>query len=234
MHIQVYARLAGVLILISMVSGGFGEAYVPSRLIVPDDAGATAQNIDAFESLFRLGFASYLVEAICDLTLAILFYALLKPVNPHIALLAAFFGILGTALFAAGQLFYFAAPKLILGGAAYLKVFSPEQLDALALLSLKFSGFSGGIASGFYGIAWILRGSLMMLSGYLPKLIGLLMAIGGLGFAARTFALVLAPEYASQGLLMLLIPGAVLLTLWLLIMGVNVPRWQAKAAEAEM
>src|SRR5450755_3181797 len=76
--IQTYARIAGILLLLSLIAGGFGEAYVPSKLIVPSDATATAQNIKAFESLFRMGFAAYLVEAMCDIALSLIFYVLLR------------------------------------------------------------------------------------------------------------------------------------------------------------
>jgi hypothetical protein len=79
--VQRYARTAGVLFLISIVAGAFGEAYVPSRIIVSGDATATAKNIIALGSLFRMGFAGYLAEAVCDVSLALIFYVLLRPVN---------------------------------------------------------------------------------------------------------------------------------------------------------
>src|SRR5438270_9423365 len=152
--VQTYARIAGVLFLLTIVAGGFGELYVPSKLIVSADATATAKNIREFDSLFRLGFAIYLVEAVCDIALALIFYVLLRPVHKYLALLAAFFGLVSTALFGFAELFYFAASP-ILGGAAYLKTFSPDQLNTLALLSLKLYGLGGGIFMMFYGVASI-------------------------------------------------------------------------------
>lgn len=229
-RIQTLARIAGLLLLISFAAGGFGEAYVPMKLIVSGDPAATAHNIKESDLLFRLSFAGYFIEAICDIALALLFVVLLRRVNRPVALLAGFFGILSTALYAVAELFYYAAPQLILSGAGYLKVFTPEQINALAFLSLKFFGLAGALVSGFYGVAWILRGWLMLLSGYLPKLLGLLMLIGGLAFTARTFLLLLAPQYASDYLLIAIAPGGVLLALWLLVMGVNVPQWEAKTA----
>ena len=229
--IQTYARIAGILLLISFVAGGFGEAYVPSKLIVSGDAAATAENIRTFDSLFRLGFAGYLIEAVCDISLTLIFYVLLKPVSKGLALLAAFFGLVGTAVFAAFELFYF-APALILGGADYLKTFSPDQLNTLALLSLKLYGYGAALFTVFYGAGWVLRGYLIFLSGYLPKILGILMTISGLAFIARNFALVLAPQYATDKLLLLLVPGALLLALWLLVRGVNVPKWEAMVNEA--
>src|SRR5690349_3943712 len=106
---QRYARIAGVLFLVSLVAGGFGEAYVPSRVIVSGDAAATARNIMAAQWLFRLGFAGYLVEAVCDVALTAFLYLLLRPVRKDLALLAVFFRLMGTATFAFAELFYYAA-----------------------------------------------------------------------------------------------------------------------------
>ena len=233
MNVQRYARIAGVLFLVSMVAGGFGEAYVPSKLIVSADAAATAANIRSFDFLYRLGFASFLIESLCDITLVLILYALLKPVNKELSLLAGFFGLMGTALFAFAELFYF-APPLIMGGAGYLKTFSPDQLNALVLLSLKFYGYAGMIFTAYYGMAWIVRAYLIFRSGYLPKFLGVLMAIGGIGFVARNFALILAPAYASPVLLMLMFPGGLILTGWLLVKGVDVPKWNARSSAGQV
>ncbi len=228
----IYARIAGVLFLLSLVAGGFGEFYVPSQLIVSADAAATAKNIITSDLLFRMGFASYLVEAMCDVALTLILYVLLRPVRKDLALLAAFFGLVGTAVFGVAELFYFAA-SLILGGADYLKTFSPDQLNTLALLSLKLYGYGGGIFLVFSGVAWILRGYLIFRSGYLPKFLGALLALAGVGFVTRNFALVLAPAYASSGLLLPTIIAVLSLTLWLLVRGVDVPKWEEKAATCE-
>ncbi|PYQ52526.1 MAG: DUF4386 domain-containing protein [Acidobacteria bacterium] len=223
--VQTYARIAGVVLLISMVAGGFGEAYVPSKLVVSADATATAKNIHDFDSLFRLGFAVYLVEAVCDVALALMFYVLLRPVRKDLALLAAFFGLVSTALFAVAELFYYAA-SLVLGGSAYLKTFSPDQLNTLALLSLKLYGHGAGIFMVFYGIASVLRGYLIYRSGYLPRFLGALLALAGFGFILKNFALVLAPAYASDLLLLPMFLAALSLTVWLLVKGVDVAEWE--------
>ena len=76
MNMQRYARIAGVLFLVSLVAGGFGEAYVPSKIIVSGDAAVTAANIRNFEFLYRLGFAGFLIESLCDITLVLIMYAL--------------------------------------------------------------------------------------------------------------------------------------------------------------
>lgn len=232
--VPTYARLAGVLFLLTIAAGGFGEFYVPSQLVVPADATATANNIVASESLFRLGFASYLVEAMCDIALALIFYVLLKPVRRDLALLAAFFGLVSTATFAVAELFYYFGASLILGGAPYLKTFSPAQLNTLVQLLLKLYGTGGEIFMVFYGVAAILRGYLIFQSGYLPKFLGVLLALGGLGFVTRNFALVLAPAYAYDWLPLPMFIAVLSLTLWLLVRGVNVQRWNQHANAAGM
>src|SRR5712671_2345285 len=223
MNVQRYARIAGVLFLLSMIAGGFGEAYVPSKLIMSADPTATAANLRNFDFLYRLGFASFLIESLCDTALALLLYVLLKPINKQLSLLAAFFGLMATATFAFAEMFYF-APQLILGH-AYLNTFTPDQINALVLLSLKFYGYAGMIFTAYYGMAWIIRACLIFRSGYLPKFLGVLMAVGGLGFVVRNFLLILAPRYASDVFLMLMIPGGLLLAIWLLVKGVDVKKW---------
>jgi hypothetical protein len=230
MNVQRYARIAGALLLLSMIAGGFGEAYVPSKLIVSADPTATAANLRNFDFLYRLGFASFLIESLCDTALALLLYVLLKPVNKQLSLLAAFFGLMATATFAFAELFYF-APQLMLGR-PYLNSFTPDQVNSLVLLSLKFYGYGGMLFTAYYGVAWIVRSYLIFRSGYLPKFLGVLMAIGGSGFVVRNFLLILAPAYASDVLLVLMFPGGLSMTVWLLVKGVNVEKWNDKVNTA--
>lgn len=232
--IQTYARVAGLLAVVSVAAGGFGEAYAPSKLIVVDNAAATVQNLKALDELFRAGFLAYLVEALCDVALALILYVLLKPVSDGVSLLAAFFGLIGTTLFAVSEMFYFALPTLLLRDAGYLQTFSPDQLNTLVLLSIKMAGFSSAMFTAFYGVAWILRAWLIIVSGYLPKLIGALVLLGGLAFVGRNVAFVLWPSLPSGQLLLAIMPGLSLLALWLLVRGVNVAKWEAKAAEAAL
>lgn len=229
MNVQRYARVAGVLFLISLVAGGIGEAYVPSKLVVSGDAAATVANIANHELLYRIGFATFLMESFCDVALALIFYALLRPVNRQLSLLAAFFGLMATATFAFAEAFYF-APTIM--NAEYLKSFSTDQLNALVLLSLKFYSYAGMIFTGYYGIEWLVRACLIWKSTFLPKFLGVLMGIGGLAFVLRNFLMILAPQYASDVFLMLMFPGALAMTVWLLVKGVDVGKWNAKVSAA--
>ena len=220
-----------MLFLISAVAGGLGEFVVPTQLVVSGDATATANNIRASESLFRLGFASYLIEALCDVSLTLVLYVLLSPVHRDLALLAVFFRLVSTAVFGVAQVFFYSAPPLILGGADYLRTFSPEQLNTLAYLSLRLFGYGTGIAFVFYGVGSLAFGYLIFRSGYLPRILGILLAISGLGFVIRTFLLIVAPAYASSVLLLPTAVAGLALTVWLLVRGVDVPKWDAKMSE---
>jgi hypothetical protein len=226
-NVQKYARFAGLLFLISIVGGWLGELYIPSQLIVTGDATQTAANIRESAGLLRLGFDTYLIEAICDITLAWALYVLLKPVDKNLALLAALFGLVSTATFAGMEHFYFASlyPQ---SGAEYLKTFTPAQLDSLSLLMLKLYG--GGLFMAFYGLATGIRGYLIYRSKFLPAWLGVIMMIAGSGFILKNFTLVLVPDYSSDFFLLPTFLTAVSMAFWLLIKGVDVAKWEAEAA----
>jgi hypothetical protein len=223
--IQTYARITGLLLVLSMVFGFLGEWYIPSQFM-SRDATATAQKILSSQLLYRFGFAAYLVEAICDIGLALLFYVILKPVSRPLALAAAFFGLVSTALYAVAEIFYF-APTVLLSGAPYMKAFSPEQVNALTMVSLRLFGRVGMMFLALYGIASILRGYLIFRSRYLPKVVGILLMLGGVGFVAKNVTIVLAPAYSSDLFLAAMFPAGLLLTFWMLVKGVDVATWKA-------
>lgn len=224
--VQMYTRVTGLLLVLSMIFGFLGEWYIPSQFISAD-AAATARHIVTSESLYRFGFAAYLVEAICDIGLALLFYVLLKPVSKPVALAAAFFGLVATALYGVAEIFYF-APTVLLSGASYMKAFSPDQVNAFTMLSLKLFGRVGMIFLVLYGIATFLRGYLIARSGYLPKFIGVLLMVAGAGFAAKNVAIVLAPAYASNLFLAPMFFAGLPLVFWIIVKGVDVKKWEAR------
>ena len=215
-----YARAAGVAMLLSAVFGAIGELYIPSRIIVSGNAAATAANIVNHATLFRLGFASYLVEGICDIALSVFFYVLLRPVDRNLALLSAFFGIASMVTFAVAQSAYFAS-SLVVRETSGMASFTTEQRNALALLSLRISGMIASLFFALYGIATMIRGYLIMRSGYFPKVFGVLFMIAGAGFFLRTTTYVLAPAYASDLMLMPMAVAGIPFMLWLLIRGVK-------------
>jgi hypothetical protein len=226
-----YARAAGVMFLLTMIFGGIGEFYVPSKLIVTGDAQATAQNIVSNMALFRFSFVSYLIEATCDIGLAWALFVILKPVRRNVALLAAFFGLVSTAVFAGGELFYFGA-TFILGGADYMKAFTPDQVNSLALLSLKFYGACAAAFMGLYGIAALIRGYLIYKSDFLPRILGVLLMIAGSGFVLKNITYVLAPRFSSDLFVIPMSLAGLALTVWFLARGVDAIRWNEMADRA--
>ena len=221
--IQAYARLAGVLGLITVVAGGFGEAYAPGLFFVTGDPAATAQHILGHESLFRWGFASYLVEALCDATLTMAFWVLVRPVHPRLAMLMVVFRIISTCGFGASQVLYFGALPA-LRGAQTVSALPPLQMQALAYILLRIAAFGGSLFSTFYGAANVVLGWLIYRSGYLPRVFGVAMSVSGVAFVAHTFLLILAPAYASDLLLATAAVAFVPFILWLLVKGVNAER----------
>jgi hypothetical protein len=225
------ARLAGALFLITIVAGGFAQGFVAGSLIVSGDAVATATNILAHQPLYRLAFAIYLIEMACQIAMTVLFYELLKPVSNSASILAATFGLVGCTIKTLSRLFFF-APLLLLTGAHYLSVFDPKQLQALAFLSLRVNYMAETIAVVFFGLNTVVMGYLIFRSTFLPRVLGLLTAVGGLGWMIYLYepvALRLESYIVGIGVI-----GALVSVVWLLVYGVNEQRWyeQSNAAAA--
>lgn len=229
---QAYARIGGVLYLIIIAAGLFAEAFVRSRLIVPADAASTATNILAHRTLFRLGLAADLSTFLCAIAVTVILYALLKPVSESLALLMALFNLAQDAIGGMNVLNTYRSLQL-LGGADYLKVFSQEQLEAMALLALKTHSFGFGIALMFFGLSCIALGHLIFHSGFLPRVLGILMTIAGACYFINSAMLILLPSLASILLLVPAFIGELALALWLTVAGVNVPKWEERASAGD-
>lgn len=224
--IQRYARIAGVAMLLSVIFGFLGEAYLPGKFIVSGDAAATAANITGHPTLFRLSFAAYLVEGLCDVALCVLFYIILKPVNKNLALLSAFFGIASMITFAVAQGSLYSA-SLILRETGGMAAFTTEQRNALALLSIRVASTIATLFLCLYGTASMIRGYLIARSGYLPKVIGILLFIGGASFFLRSVTYIVTPSLSTPLMLFPMALGGLPLMVWLLVRGVDtskVPR----------
>jgi hypothetical protein len=229
---QVLARIGGVLYLIIIVLGLFGEAFVRDRIIVSGDATATATNIRSLESLWRFGIASELFMLTCAVALTLIFFVLLRPVSRDLALLSVFFNLVSIAVEAGIQLQLLAA-LFPLGSAGYLRAFEPQQLYAMASLSVKLHGYGFGVSLIFFGWVCLILGYLIFRSGYLPKAIGVLMQIAGLSYLTNSFALLLAPAFANRLFPAILVPafvGEASLCLWLIVKGVNMEKWKPQAS----
>ena len=207
------------MLLISIFAGMFGEIFVLSKLVVPGDANTTTANIRASEFLYRLGFAGYLVEAVCDVALILLFYLLLKPVNKNHASFTVLLGLVSMITFAFTELFYIAVPLIL--HSDFLKTLSADQINSQAMLSIRLYGYGNGVFMLFYGLATGVRGYLITRSGFLPAWLGIILMTGGACFVIRNFLMVLSPAAASDLLLLPTGIGMIVLALWLLIKGIT-------------
>jgi len=222
------ARMAGLCYVLMLPTGGVAM-FVRGRFVVKGDAAATASNILAHESFFRLAFAGDLLVVAIYIVFTALLYDLLKPVNRSVSLLAAFFSIVGCAIQAFACLFEL-APLVVLGREQYLGVFKVDQLQSLAFLSLKLYSHAYGISLVFFGFYNLVIGYLVFKSTFLPRTLGVLMAVSCL--VGLTF---LCPPFAAMYFRYLLVMdvGEALLVLWLLVMGVDAERWWEQANVAE-
>lgn len=221
------ARLAGLLYLMNVPLGIFGTLYVPSRLIVSGDAATTASNIVAFELLFRLGIVSNLLAVIVMMLVVLTLYRLLKPVNKTIALLMVTFVLVGASISMLNKLNQFAV--LFLSGADYSTVFTTEQLQALVDLFLGLHNRGSNIAFIFWGLWLFPLGYLVFKSGFLPRILGVLLMIACCGYVIDSFAILLG---SGMGISMFVALGEILFLLWLLIKGVNAEQWEKRALES--
>lgn len=230
---RLQARAAGGLWLTCIVTGVFAFVAGP-RLVAGDDAAATATNILANESLFRLGFVSDLASGASYLGVTALLYYLLKPVSRSLSLLAAFFGLVGVAIGGAGLLSRL-APLLLLHGGQHAGAFTTGQSQALALLALKLQVQVFSIGMVFFGVQCFVVGYLIVRSRFLPRALGVLLATGGSSYVIVSLANFLAPPFGARltpFIMPIALAGEGALTVWLLAKGVNIGRWRERAGAA--
>ena len=224
---QVYARLAGALYLAIIALGIFAEVFVRGRIYVAGDAAATAINITSMESLWRFGIATEFFAVICTILLATVYFFLLRPVSKELNLLAALFRL--TAIIVQTVALVSLITALIpLASAAFTKAFPPDQLYALTSLAIRSHSFGYSVALLFTGCTFIVHGYLIFKSGYLPKTLGVLIEIAGVGYISNGFATILFPAFSNIVFFAIILPviiGETSLSLWLLIKGVNVSKW---------
>ena len=222
------ARLAGLFFLLTIVAGMVAQMVIGGRLIIPGDPAATARNSMANQNLYQLGLTVYLVEMACQVTMTALFYSLLKPAGSRLALVAASLALTGCVIKTVARVFY-AAPLLILGGGSTLAVFSAGQLQALALLMLRINDMAAGIALVFFGLSTALNGILIVRSTFLPRLLGIVSVVAGLGWLLFIYPPL--GDALFSPILLLGLVGGLLQIGWLLIKGVDAERWNRAAQE---
>jgi len=223
------ARLAGVFEALEGFTSSYGQMSVLGQLMVAGNAAATAANILQHETLFRLGFASSVLGVVFHLAWAFLFYQLLRPVSRNVSVFALLVILVCCALQVITALLYL-APLLVLHAGNSLSAFTQEQLHALAYMFLKLNGLAMDTNLVFFGLWCVLTGYLIFKSTFMPRILGVLLAIDGLGWMMFMW-----PPLGHYLFLPIGIACGVAeipLQLWLLIFGVNNERWKAQAAEA--
>jgi hypothetical protein len=230
---RVYARTAGVLYLILFILGPFAFFLGRTSVVVPGDATATAANVMASESVFRIGMVAESVIVLIEIVLAAILYVLLRPVSQPLSLAAAF-ARLAEAIVQAVNLLTSVPALLLLGGAGYLTVFEPDQLDALVLLFLDSNAFGILVWGLLFGFHLLLLGYLVYRSGFWPRILGILLVIASLGYLAQSYGHILWPQYDDilATVVLVAVPAELAFTVWLLWKGVDVERWEERALES--
>jgi hypothetical protein len=220
------ARIAGLLYLILIISGIYAEFFVRSAMLVKGDAAATAGNIIASAGLFRSGIGADLLMIICDIALALIFYFLFEAVSRILSLLAAFFRLVQAAILGFNLLNLLFVLQLV-SSAGYRSVFEKEQLYALVILFLNGHQLGYAIGLVFFGMQCLVLGYLIARSGFLPKVLGILLIVAGAGYLTDSLAKFLLPNYAEYETIfsgLVFLPAFVAelaLCLWLLLKGIK-------------
>jgi uncharacterized protein DUF4386 len=220
------ARTTGAVSLLLLLGGIAAQGVIANGLVVPRDAVATANNILAQPKLYAFGYTLFLIEMAAQVAMTTLFYVLLRPVDRTAALLALVFGLVGATIKTVARAFYY-APLLVLGGASYLTVFDASQLQALSLLFIKINNQTANMAVVFLGISTFFLGYLIVKSTFLPRFLGVVSIVSGLGWLVYLYpALGSALFYY---LIVLAMVGVLLTSGWLLVRGVDEQRWREQA-----
>ena len=226
------ARIGGLLYLLIIVGGLFAPfAVAPSGMLLGDAALPTAAKIVASRSTYVLGGVAQLLVYACDIGVAVVFYNLLRPVGENIILLATFFRLVFVAIASANMLNHF-APLILLSDPDFLHAFTPDQIQSLAMAFIKLRTFGFDIALLFFGIHCILIGYLIFRSTFLPRVLGLMLTIGGVGYLSSILSALIPPAIRAILFPYIMLPAGIAevsLTLWLIIVGVNVTRWKEQA-----
>ncbi len=223
-------RFAGLLYVLFSIPGFFAMIYVPSKLILHGNATATANNIAPNETLFRLGIAAQLICQVGFIFVALALYHLLKGVNQRHASLWVILVVVAIPIAFLNELNSIAALVLI-RGADFLSLFEKPQRDALAMLFLSLHREGIGVVEMCWGLGFFPLGLLVYRSRFLPRFLGVWLAIDGLAYVIMSLTGILLPQYLdkvftySQPAFF----GEVAFMLWLSIKGARPPALDATA-----
>jgi hypothetical protein len=219
--IQQLARRAGWLYLLLGITAPFGLMYVPGKLIVAGNAAATAENLRASSGLLRLGIASELIHQILAVFLVLALYRLFKRVDEMLAKQVVILGALVSVPIMFVNVLNDVAALILVSGADYLNAFPKPQLDALAYLFLRLHGQGIAVASVFWGLWLFPFGLLVVRSGFLPRVLGILLWLAGAAYLATSFTTLVLPQHAAvvEKVVMPLYFGELPIMFWLVIRG---------------
>jgi Domain of unknown function (DUF4386) len=214
-------RTIGWVWLLYFLTGIVGT-LLTKGIVIPADAASTANNILAHASLYRAGFAVDLVGNLIYIALTALLFGFFRPVNPSLALLAAFFSLVGCTVQIVGELLRL-APTLVLANPQLASAFGAQQLQAAALLSVTLYKSVFYIAFVLFACFELVTGFLILRSTFLPRWIGwwwIAGGIGGLTFLWSPLATAIWPLLLAAG------AGEFALPVWLLVKGVDISKWR--------
>ena len=211
--------VAGLGLLLMAILAPIANFGVFDTLIVPGDATTTANNIMASPGLFRTGIFVFLVVAILDVVVAWALYLLLKPVNKSLSLLAAWFRVVYAAILAI-SLSNLLIVLQLLNGDGYLQAFETNQLYAQVMLFLNAFTDGWNLGLVIFGLHLLVLGYLVFKSDYIPKILGILVIVAGLGYLIDNLGKLLSPNY-NLTIAMFTFIGEVLLLFWLLWRGIK-------------
>lgn len=223
---RLLARTAGVLYLIVTACALFAYLYVRGAVIDADDMARTVSNLVAQEQFYRFGFAAAVIVVVCNLPMGLIFFELLKVVNPRLALLALIF-IVVSATLEAVNLFNYIQPLFTVSLPEYRRAFDPVELEALARGPIKMFGYAFSVSLTFFGAFCALIGLLIFRSGFFPRVLGLLMIVAGATYWINSFRLFLALPIPYIEWVTLV--AELSLALWLTVVGLNETEWRARA-----
>ncbi len=224
------ARIAGFLYLLLIPLGILGLLYIPNTLFVPGDIATTMDNIRANEFLFRAGIVSAILAQLLNIAVVLYLYKVLAPASKIAGQLMVIFLLLGVPIAFANELFH-AAILLILNGPDFLSAFSTAQVQAMTALFIDLHAHGIMVAQVFWGLWLFPMGYMVYKSGYLPRIIGILLMIGCFGYLMDSFIFFFVPDFGITFSEFTFL-GEVLLPLWLVIKGVNVEQWKQRVLEA--
>jgi hypothetical protein len=227
---QAIARIAAFVFLIIFCQGMASELFIRPAIVVPGDAAMTVKNIAAPGSLFSLSLLSDLIRQVFLLLLPLILYQLLKPVNKTIAALMVIFALVSVPISMLNELNHFAA-LLLSSSAVYLRAFEPDQMQALVMFFLELRKF-GTFIPQVFSLWVLLLGYLVFKSGFLPRILGILLMLGGLIYTLLAVLFFLSPNLDLMVFGLFAIIGEVLFYLWLMMKGVNVKEWEKRAHES--